>query len=781
MLIYSALLAQVALASLQPLTPQKLGVYDYMTEESSPLVFNGALLMLESIPTAYAGFSPAFAGCSSYLRVRDMRTLGVIVNISATCGQAFGAAVVIPGAPGASDTLVVTSTQWDRRSATAPPALGWSGPCAGAAANCTVNLFASSSPSLADATWVSRAPGIALPQLGVYNTDLAAVPPAAALPWRWVMALETTAERARFLASTAGDPLDLSAWALLSDAHTVPRLPDVGSCPSLRHDGAFFYYLSGGTNIHILRSADLVAWEEAPQLVLNHSSPGDCVVAPAHFGPYLPTGEAAAHLAACGPLGNFGDDSDVDLVEWPAPFGSNGGGPAVLLEYGSGDQRTFGFSNLAMSSNTTLNAFLQSFFPPAAAAAAPAGFPSWQQPFLDPLLPPYGGAPLLSPATTWQRLFYGTLEPGTGAYAMSPMLSYLNGNFLASWKLSVASEDEPGQRVMYAQSSDGVAWRTSSDGRSNELFPGMNSSENPRVALFAEPTLLLNGRVYAAASPKQFCLYPAPFPALLLLRRVYDDAPGHLGPIFWAAPTIPPGFALASARHNISALPAQDAQTQGDVGSLTPHSTSPPCARDGSTSKCEFCTGGCQDWAVALNVSSLENERSHWRVPGGSGAEVLLYRSHQRVLYASVRPTPHDAWPVPAPTNITDDVANFNAGNFPAAAGLDGRPFLVSNALITLLRDPLFLSTAPDGYAFSTVAAIGSCEDAAVFASPAQPWGCQYRNPGGAKEGGLQYPQAVIVAEPAAVQGLYVVVSLNKEDIWISRTPLSALPGYSAP
>ena len=414
-----------------------------------------------------------------------------------------------------------------------------------------------------------------------------------------------------------------------------------------------------------------------------------------------------------------------------------------------------------------------------AASTALAAFPSWQQPFLDPLVPPYGGAPLLSNDTTWTRLFYGTLQPGTGAYAMSPMLSFLNGRFLATWKLSVSSEDEPGQRVMWAQSTDGVSWDTSSDGRSNELFPSMNATENPRVALFAEPTLLINGRVYAASSPTQFCLYPDQYQGLLLLRRVYDDAPGSFGPLFWAAASIPPGFGEASARNNVTSLTQQDAQTRADIATLTPASASPPCATDGSTSKCEFCRGGCQDWRVALNVSSLENERSHWRVPG-SDADVLLYRSHNRVLYASVRASVGAAWPVPAPTNITDDVANFNAGNFPASAGLDGRPFLVSNALITLLRDPLFLSTAPDGYAFTTTAAIGSCEDAAVFASPAQPWGCMYREQGGAKEGGLQYPQALVVAEPPAAAGFYVIVSLNKEDIWISRTPLSALPGYVA-
>ena len=340
---------------------QKLGVYDYMTEESSPIIFNGALLMLESIPTSYAGFSPAFANCSAYLRVRDMRTLRVVVNISASCGLAFGAAAVVPGARGAPDALLVTATQWDRRSAGAPAPLraGWSGPCAGASPNCTVHLLFSAARDLADGSWQAFSPGIPVP-FGVYNTDPMAVPAAAGLPWKWVMALETTKETARFLASAAADPTAVAAWQLLDESHTVGRFPDVGSCPSLRHDGQFFYYLTGGSNIQILRSPDLVAWVLAPRSVIEHAAPGDCVVAPPFFGPYAPEGEAAQRLAACGAGGNFGDDSDVDLVEWPQPFGA-GGGPSVLLEYGSGDQRTFGFSNLAFF-NGSMAAFLQGYF-----------------------------------------------------------------------------------------------------------------------------------------------------------------------------------------------------------------------------------------------------------------------------------------------------------------------------------------------------------------------------------------------------------------------------------
>jgi hypothetical protein len=311
--------------------------------------------------------------CDSYFRVRDMHSLAVIVNLTASCNHAFGAAVVYTDPATGSETLLVSGTPWDRANSpegrtghegvTRSPRAGWSGPCQ-SSSNCTVDLFWSSDPALGDASWHSAAPGVRLPGIGVYNNDVTAVPAAAGLPWKWAMALETTSETARFAVSTATDPTDVGAWALLNDSYTVPSLPDVGSCPSLRHDGTFFYYLTGGSNIQILRSRDLLAWNESASHVFQHADPGDCIIAPAWFGAptgYVPSAAAEAHISACGTAGNYGDDSDVDLVEWPTPFGSSTQGPAVLLQYGSGNQATFGFSNLGIY-NGTMDAFLQSFF-----------------------------------------------------------------------------------------------------------------------------------------------------------------------------------------------------------------------------------------------------------------------------------------------------------------------------------------------------------------------------------------------------------------------------------
>jgi len=362
-LILALTLALTSATTAQP-AATKLGVYDYFTEESSPIIFNGALLMLESIPVQYPNYDPAFSNCTAYFRVRDMHTLNTIVNITASCNQAFGSATVVHGTNGQSDTLIVLGTQWDRRSQTQAivgSSTSWAGPCTGPTpSNCTVNMFSSSSPLLEDASWITHAGGIPVP-FGIYNTDAMSVPASANSPYRWVIALETTAETARFIATSSIDPLDLPSWQILNASYTVPRLSDVGSCPSLRHDGINFYYLTGGTNIHILRSSNLMDWVESTRNVINHIDSGDCIIAPSYFGPYLPVGAALQKLTDCGVAGNFGDDSDVDLIQWDTPFGNAADGPVTLLQYGSGDQRTFGFSNLAIY-NGSMISFLQSYF-----------------------------------------------------------------------------------------------------------------------------------------------------------------------------------------------------------------------------------------------------------------------------------------------------------------------------------------------------------------------------------------------------------------------------------
>jgi hypothetical protein len=85
------------------------------------------------------------------------------------------------------------------------------------------------------------------------------------------------------------------------------------------------------------------------------------------------------------------------------------------------------------------------------------------------------------------------------------MIYYHHQMITAYWKNGVTSEDQPGQRVLYSQSTDGLTWTPS--GGTNILFPNVSTNANP-AHLFAEPSLHINGRLYLAASATQYCLYP---------------------------------------------------------------------------------------------------------------------------------------------------------------------------------------------------------------------------------------------------------------------------------
>ena len=358
---------------------EKLGVYEYFVDESTPVTFNGNFLMFESIVQSspqWAGhWLPSFANCSCYYRIRDIVRGEVVVNISETCNHAFGSALVTSGTGSNSDTLFVFGTPWIRtntpisrmpQAADSKVKSQWSGPCS--VGNCSVNVFWSSDPALQ--SWLSG-PGAPLTKgLTVYNNDVTAViadPSAQILlglpPHRWVMAIETGAERTTFLVSNGSSTSPHSpatGWVALDPTqYIVPRFTaDIGSCPSVRYVAAtgYYYVLTGGSSVYITRSKNLHDWQLGQPAVLAPSL-DDCSVAPPYFGHYIPNAQEEALIHSCTARG-FGDDSDIDLMEWTDPRTNT---TTVLLQYGSGNQATFGFSNLALF-NGTLSTFLESFF-----------------------------------------------------------------------------------------------------------------------------------------------------------------------------------------------------------------------------------------------------------------------------------------------------------------------------------------------------------------------------------------------------------------------------------
>jgi hypothetical protein len=384
--------------------------------------------------------------------------------------------------------------------------------------------------------------------------------------------------------------------------------------------------------------------------------------------------------------------------------------------------------------------------------------PAWDGPSLNPL-EPLGGV-TLTPNVTLANVFKGT--PAIGTFCGSPMLDFDAGQFLVSWPLATDSMHTAGATaIYYSQSTDGGNW-TATDG-TNILFPNITYF-GVSVTMNALPFLHINGSTYAAASSDGYTLYPDIDPQILLLRRVYTPGFGRLGPIFWATSNIQPGYVGTTKQFGFLLLNQTDATTQADIATLS-NVWQLPCDTSASGSwNCPACLNGCQEPPI------IHQESSIYHVPGQQ-TDVLFFRpdDNQFFLLASTRSSVNASWVGPTYTTIPDIGSTFDSGSIPS-----GKVFLLSNAMPTVLRDPLYVSTSVDGWNFNATTALTSCS-LPIFESAAQPSGCFPRYDFQLKEFGAQYPQSVVLVAPG-FQGMWVAFSLNSEDIWVLHVPFESLP-----
>jgi len=138
------------------------------------------------------------------------------------------------------------------------------------------------------------------------------------------------------------------------------------------------------------------------------------------------------------------------------------------------------------------------------------------------------------------------------------------------------------------------------------------------------------------------------------------------------------------------------------------------------------------------------------------GPKRALEESKSRRNYASYSYDNCKTWTVPTRTSFPDACAKTDAGELP-----DGRIYVINNVLPLSTkhggRQLLGISLSRDGLNFDRVAVIR-------FIAPPM------RYEGRAKSGGYAYPDSVVVGDH-----LWVIYSVNKEDIEIARIPLSEL------
>jgi hypothetical protein len=135
----------------------------------------------------------------------------------------------------------------------------------------------------------------------------------------------------------------------------------------------------------------------------------------------------------------------------------------------------------------------------------------------------------------------------------------------------------------------------------------------------------------------------------------------------------------------------------------------------------------------------------------GDGTLHMFLRSGTGYLWHTANRDGGATWSPPQPTEFTDSVAKFHFGSLP-----DGRYYYVGNPSTQReYRTLLLLSLSEDGEDWTRSYILRDEETAPIFE-------------GTYKDHGYQYPHSMVLGDY-----LYVVYSINKEDVGVLRTALS--------
>ncbi|MFP3903971.1 MAG: exo-alpha-sialidase [Armatimonadota bacterium] len=373
----------------------------------------------------------------------------------------------------------------------------------------------------------------------------------------------------------------------------------------------------------------------------------------------------------------------------------------------------------------------------------------WELPLPDANAPHRGYQPVEGVEHT--EIYHAT--PENGVYSHHAQLHATHDALLAMWSCHADGEDGPGQHVLWSVSGDGETWSPP-----GQLFSSLGPTRDATMwgrVLTANGWVTLDGVTHAVAEVHDMpgwhdrsCTYTSRVrtdrcPARIRIGhgRVARSvsATGEVGPIFWLVedPPDPPGgfprhpdagsegFAEPAARMN-EALSHPLNQPAWEFR----HWTTRPQASDG-----EFL---CEPTTFQRPDGSLVRLARH------------LGRSHR--LYAATSDDNGETWSPFVGTAIPDSPSKSVAGTLP-----DGRIYLIGNQVQCVERDPLTISLSDDGIVFDRAFAIRS-------GAP------RIRFPGLHKSVGFQYPSAALRHDE-----LWVLYSVGKEDVEVSRVPLDAL------
>ena len=345
-----------------------------------------------------------------------------------------------------------------------------------------------------------------------------------------------------------------------------------------------------------------------------------------------------------------------------------------------------------------------------------------------------GGYPLLEGAGTW-TLFRATPEGGT--YSHHGHIAHFRGVLYAVWSNHLRDEDAPGQRVLMRRSTDGgESWAAVV-----EAFPSLDrvdlgeaDGEGRRTQCangFAE----VDGRLYALSEVWDGGGSCRSAPQGRLARAIAGEGGLLTREPFWVRG---------------EALPAKVGAPEYGVG------------EPGLVERIEGYLarpGNERAWGFLPPTTRPLGEDGHrlceptpaWRLADGTWCR--LYRDLEGSLrnYAAFSEDDGRTWSPGRRTEFPDAGSRSTAGTLP-----DGRVYVVSN-IRPERRDALAISLSADGLTFDRVALVRSGAPAMRYEGR---WKC----------GGFQYPHATTMGKH-----LWVVYSVNKEDVEVTAIPLTAL------
>ena len=354
-----------------------------------------------------------------------------------------------------------------------------------------------------------------------------------------------------------------------------------------------------------------------------------------------------------------------------------------------------------------------------------------------------------------------TATPETGTWNHHQHIFYFKGVMFAVWDSQIRDENAAGQHARMRRSSDqGRTWTPM-----EVLFPA--SAKNvPAAEPYPETRFqsfngiaVVDDVLYAVTDVAEWSAAGAKKirPRIKIgqmCRAVNPD--GTLGKIFWLLPQAPepvPGFPAYPAGDPVLVEKINKYfQQPGNEIQLMFGGNAHPDSDD--------------DHGLGEPVPSYQLTDGIWegtwvrlyRDGGHNDAETFREKEESKVRrnYASFSFDNGKTWTVPTRTSFPDACARTTAGNLP-----DGQVYVINNVLPLSTkkggRSLLGISLSRDGLNFDRVAVIR-------FIPPPK------RYEGRSKSIGYAYPHSVVVGEY-----LWVIHSVNKEDIELTRVPLTEL------